>query len=50
MKTETMVLLLIAGVILYEYSKQQQGGIRWISCDDPNADPVMCKWLEEHQQ
>jgi hypothetical protein len=46
MKTENIVLLIIAGVILYEFSKKPEGGgVHWINCDDPKADPVMCGLL-----
>lgn len=48
MKTSTILLLIIAGVILYEHSKQQSG-IQWISCNDPKADPVMCAWMAQQQ-
>lgn len=48
MKAENILLLLIAGLILYEHSKQQSG-IQWISCDDPKADPVMCAWMKQQQ-
>jgi hypothetical protein len=47
MKAESIVLLIIAGVILYEASKKQAGGIQWINCDDPNADPVMCGLIQQ---
>lgn len=45
MKTSTILLLIAAGVILYEHSKQQ--GVQWISCNDPKADPVMCALMEQ---
>lgn len=47
MKTSTVLLLVIAGVILYEHSKQQ--GVQWISCDDPKADPVMCALMQQQR-
>lgn len=49
MKTQNIFLLLIAGVILYEYQKQKSGDIQWISCDDPRADPVMCRLIQEQR-
>lgn len=50
MKTETILLLIISGVVLYEYSKKSADGIHWISCEDPNADPVMCGLLDGGMQ
>jgi len=51
MKTEGVLLLLIAGVILYKYSQQSSGTIptHTIDCSQPGADPVMCAWIAEHQ-
>ena len=48
MKGETVLLIAVGALILYEYSKQQNA-IKSVTCGQPGSDPVFCALLQEAQ-